>query len=99
MQEAARCVIHSYDIPGRGTARDTENSRSCWGSGDEFTTKGLRGVLWGVGTVLCLNLGGYVTICIDPNSKNYTLKRVHFAVQSLLIMKKKKKLQGQVSKL
>lgn len=80
MQKAALRMIHVCDILGRGTTRKMENSNSCWGVGMSLLQRDTGEFSGGVGTVLYLNLGGYMTICVDQNSKNYTVKRVHFTV-------------------
>lgn len=44
------------------------------GGGDGLTAEGHRQILWGVGTVLDLNLGGYGTVGVYQNSENCTLR-------------------------
>ena len=61
-----------YDNCEKGNILGKENrpvvARS-WGWGDELTTKGQRGGVWGSeGVVLCCSRGGYVALCICQNS-------------------------------
>lgn len=89
MQKAVRCMIHFYDILGKGTARETENSNSCWGVAMgllQRDTGEFSGVLG-----LFRSQFGWLYDCIYQNPGNYTLKRVNFTACQIRLNKEKKK--------
>lgn len=52
-----------------------------WGGGRVYY-RGTQ-ILWSVGTVLYLNLGGYMTVHVHQNSQNHTPKKGAFIVGKL----------------